>query len=117
MNRPLCALSLLLSFSGALHAAGISGAFSPVPLWPPDGVIPETLYDRYVFRDPAAGQIVLVYPENLGTAEFERDPGEQRLHRIDISTQVAPSLSVTVQRKAANFEYAYRVANSIQARQ
>jgi hypothetical protein len=74
------------------------------------------LNNRYAFLDPAAGQIVLAYPENLGRPQFERNPGARHVERIDLNNQVNASVAATVNLEGAQFVYRYRIANAKQAK-
>src|SRR6266481_5369698 len=55
--------------------------FSPVPLWPADGRIPSELSNRHVFYDAAADEVVIAFPSNLGSPDFDKDPGSLKLYR------------------------------------
>ena len=112
----LCFLALLSAAAFAQHSS-VKVVFSPVPIWPHDGVIPSELGDRYVFLDPEAGQLVFAYPENLGSPDFERKPGARRLERIDLNDRVAVSVSVVVEPSGSDFRYSYRVSNDKHAAQ
>ena len=107
-------LPCLLALVGttALAQSGVVAVgLSPVPIWPQSGVVPAEFRDWYVFLDPEAGELVLSYPENLGSPDFERSPGIPLIKRINVGDRVAASVSVAVDAHGPHFEYRYRVSN------
>ena len=60
----------LITCAAFAQPVGVGVELSPVPIWPKSGVIPIELQDRYVFLDPEAGELVLAYPEDVGSALF-----------------------------------------------
>jgi hypothetical protein len=95
----------------------VATGLSPAPIWPASGIIPPQMSDRYVFFDPPANQLVLYYPENLGQADFQTNPGSMRLERIELRDKVQPSVSVNVLRQGGAFVYDYQIANGAGAKQ
>ena len=90
----------------------------PAPAWPANGVVPADVKDKYVFIDLAKNQYVVAYPENLGSATFEKDgPGPLKIGRFDLLRNVAPAVSVSVTAAAGKFKYSYSVANAPAAKQ
>lgn len=61
--------------------------------------------------------MVLAYPENLGRADFERNPMPRQVQRFDLSNQVDAKFLVDVQPAGQYFIYRYRVSNSKKAKQ
>ncbi len=90
----------------------------PVPAWPANGVVPADMKDKYVFVDLAKNQYVVAYPENLGSATFEKDgPGPLKTGRFELLRNVAPVVSVAVTASGGKFKYAYNVANTPSGKQ
>jgi hypothetical protein len=90
----------------------------PAPAWPANGVVPAEMKDKYVFIDLAKNQYVVAYPENLGSATFEKDgPGPLKTGRFELLRNVAPAVSLTVTPSGGKFKYAYSLANASAAKQ
>lgn len=119
MKHLLYSLGLLVLFSGVAGAqqSGIQTSFSPIPIWPSDGSIPQELEDWYVYLDPGAGQIVLNYPEGLDQPGFERQTAIQKVERFNLNNQVDALIVATVQENKGQLSYRYRIENSKKARQ
>ena len=112
-----CGLALLSATAAFAQRGGVGVGLSPVPIWPSDGVVPASLGDWYVFLDIQSNQLVLTWPEDLGSPSFERKPGARRIERIDLNNRVEPSVSIAVRRSESGFEYRYRVTNGETAEQ
>lgn len=91
----------------------------PVPAWPANEAVPAERAGRYVFIDAAKNEYVLAYPENLGTAAFEKaGPGALKIARYELHRDVEPTASVTVSAiNAAIYRYAYTIGNAVTAKQ
>lgn len=90
----------------------------PAPLWPTNGVVPAGMKDKYVFIDLAKNQYIVAYPENLGSATFEKDgPGPLKIGRYDLLREVQPIVSVAITPAAGKYKYAYNVGNAMGAKQ
>jgi hypothetical protein len=43
----------------------------PLPIWPSDGKIPESLKDHYVFLTPDLGTVAIALPSEEGSSKRE----------------------------------------------
>lgn len=94
----------------AFAQQGATAVLSPVPIYPPDGNIPETLKDRFVFLNPATNEIVISYPD-------QRALGQRVTQRFSRHNQVDPVVTATVTAQADGlYQYSYVVQNGPQAR-
>ena len=90
---------------------------SPVPLWPPNGLIPPELAEWYVFYDPNTEEIVIAYPGNLGKADFEKDHGSLVIHRMGTNRGARPTMeSEVTPAGGGKFRYTYRLSNAPSAK-
>jgi hypothetical protein len=91
----------------------VRAGFSPVPIWPQNGIVPDTLRQQYVFLDPSTNEVVLSVPEDW-TAP---DNGIRKQVRFTLRNGTDPFVSVHVQPSAGRFTYQYSVGNGAHARQ
>ncbi|MGH9897574.1 MAG: hypothetical protein ACRD4L_01810 [Pyrinomonadaceae bacterium] len=86
----------------------------PVPAWPPDGNIPETLKNQYVFYEQSTDSYILCYPENLTNPEGS----EKRRPPIRLARKngVKPVVSVQVTEKDGLYNYVYQIQNEPSAK-
>ena len=90
----------------------------PVPAWPANGVVGADLKDHYVFIDLSKNEYVLSYPENLGSATFDKDgPGTVRTSRYEMLRNVEPSVTVAITPVQQQYRYVYTVADAANAKQ
>ena len=95
----------------------IGAALSLVPLYPPDGVIPEQLKTHYVFRSLDSWDHIVSYPATLSTGS--RSDDEVRItHRITSRRNVSPTIDCVVSRvENGMFRYLYVLGNGGTAKQ
>lgn len=91
----------------------------PAPAWPANGVVPAQMKDKYVFVDSAKNEYVVAFPENLGSAAFEKDgPGALRVMRLELLRAVEPAVNVAISpMNGGRLRYTYEVANASTAKQ
>lgn len=117
MKRRSCLLAFLATLSATgLAQRDLTAEFRSTPIWPEDDVIPAELNGRYVYLDPDAGQMVLVYPSHLARDDVGQSVGDYRIERFDLTDQVDASFSFGVRRRGPHYFYTYEIANSAQAR-
>ena len=93
-------------------AAQLSG----VPIWPSNGVISKEISNQYVFYDPRTAECVIAYPANLGTSQFEKNPGKLVISRFATTRGARPSIQFSIVHDQEKYRYAYRVANGAGAK-
>ncbi len=116
INRILVLMIILLSAqivsAQQQETAGLTDF--PVPAWPANGVVGADMKDHYVFIDLKKNEYVLAYPENLGSATFDKDgPGTVRTARYELLRNVEPAATVAV--TAVNpqkYRYVYTIADA-----
>jgi len=119
LKIPVLWLAVFTASHFAQHQDVIGLTDFPVPAWPSNGVVPETMKDKYVFLDLPKNEYVVAYPENLDEPNFAKDgPGKLRISRYELLRNVEPVVSVSVTPEdPSTFRYAYTVANASSAKQ
>jgi hypothetical protein len=119
MKLRLIPVFLLLGLTLLAQQQDIVGLTDfPVPAWPQDGIVPESMKDNYVFIDLPKNEYVVAYPENLGTDSFKDGPGKMKISRYDLLRGVAPSITVAISpANGSGFKYAYSISNESSAKQ
>jgi hypothetical protein len=87
---------------------------SPIPAWPPDGTIPDSLKNNYVFLGPSVREITVSYPASL------EDPSQtgRKTFTLELHNQVEPTLSVRIaQDPNGVYVYDYVLGNAQSAKQ
>jgi hypothetical protein len=84
----------------ALAASALAISESPVPIWPADGKIPDSLKNQCVFLAPDLGTMVIVFPP-------EQEHSERKVLRLTIHNRIYPTLSVDVSRRSGLYVYEY----------
>lgn len=122
MTMKTIRLFLLLIMAVVPMQAQRGGGLSPSPIWPGDknggikAIPAEMLKTNYVYYDPTAGDLVLVYPDDLESGN-QGQPKVQR--RVHLNNNVAPSVAATVATNKNNpnlFDYAYTFINGPKAK-
>ncbi len=112
MTRALTTLAFIALAGIPVVAQVASVGLSPVPIWPPGGVLPSELDGQYVFFDPGTGEAVLAFPENLGTRGFSQNPGRLKIVRVLLQRNVRPTMRVALrEQEEGTLEYEYTVRN------
>ena len=112
MKRSLTILGFMVLAGIPVLAQQASVGLSPVPIWPPRGVLPSELDGRYVFFDPGTGEALLAFPANLGTPGFAQNPGRLKIIRILLQRNVQPIMRVELrEQEEGTLEYEYTVRN------
>jgi hypothetical protein len=102
-----CAVLLI----GTLQGQYRSQQYEQLPLWPKDGIIPNSLQQNYVFRDENTAEIVVSFPG-------DEPAGPRTVYRYRPQNQVEPHVGVTISRDSeGHFRYLYTVENAPTARQ
>jgi len=100
---------------------GSGGFLSPVPFYPPDGVIPERFKDQYVFLEAGTLDLVLAFPPTFPSATFPvpvNSNAKRTIQRVQLASHVRPSVSVKVQKNpSGTYSYTYTITNDRNARQ
>lgn len=106
----------MLSSAGLFGQAPLKAGFSPFPIWPADGNIPDNLKDHYVFLGPKVGQVTISYPASLeGVAPSQTG---QKTYTFDLPNQVDPVFSVRISQDASGaYNYDYVLQNGESAKQ
>jgi len=92
-----------------LAASAFAISEPPVPIWPSDGKIPESLNDHYVFLTPDLGTAVIALPPEEGSSKRE-------ILRLTIHNRIQPSVRVDMSREGELFKYEYSLFNSSASR-
>jgi hypothetical protein len=77
----------------------------PVPIWPSDGKIPDSLKNQYVFLTPDLGTMVIVFPP-------EQEGSKRKILRLTIHNRICPIVNVDISTRSGSFVYNYSVLNS-----
>jgi hypothetical protein len=84
----------------ALAASAFAISEPPVPIWPSDGKIPDSLKNQYVFLTPDLGSVVVVFPP-------EEEGSKRKILRLTIHNRIYPTISVDISRRSGSFAYEY----------
>ena len=103
-------------FTLAVICFAQQGAFSPVPIWPSNGIIPQELQGKYVFYDPSTEEIVLAFPENLENLQSGETPGPLHIERVNTNRGAHPSITFSITPAQKKYLYAYRIENDASAK-
>ncbi|MGD0001939.1 MAG: hypothetical protein ABSE21_17710 [Bryobacteraceae bacterium] len=105
-----------LAQNGTGSGGSIAARLSSVPLWPSNGIIPPEDEKHYVFLDPAKGEVVLSYPENLGNTDGAPLSSVRKTFRYQRWNRVRPGVQFSVAARGdGRFEYTYAVSNEARA--
>lgn len=105
----LAVLILVMAVPGFAQKVA-TGVMSPVPLWPPDGNIPDDMKDQFVFLDLSKGQVVVSYPD-------PQAPGGRVMLRFDRHDQAEPIIASAVALEEGGlYRYEYTIRNGISAK-
>jgi hypothetical protein len=122
-TKLLSSFSLVVLFHSLALSAPVStpirsGQFSPIPLYPSNGVIPAEQADRFVFLDPNTWDLIIAYPENVSDPRFAAHPAQRITRRVALDKHVDPMVYVSFSRdQAGRITYAYSVLNGSRAKQ
>lgn len=115
--RRLVPYILLCSAAAAQVAnsqSAVRAGFSPVPIWPQSGVLPDALQQQYVFFDPSTNEVVLNVPEDPAAP----NNGVRKQVRFTLHNGTDPLVSVHIQPSAGgSLSYQYSIGNGSSARQ
>jgi hypothetical protein len=117
MRRLGWTIALLMAGSSSWAQHDYTAEFRAIPIWPAQGLQSVASGDRFVYLDPASGQMVIAYPENLGKAESSRTPGAWQIERFDLNNQAQAAITAGVRPAGKYFEYTYQIANAARAKQ
>jgi hypothetical protein len=89
----------------ALATSAFAISEPPVPIWPSDGKISDSLKNQYVFLTPDLGTVVIVFPP-------EQQGSERKILRLTIHNRIHPTVSVDISNRSGSYAYTYSVLNS-----
>jgi hypothetical protein len=109
-------VAVVMSCAG-LAQAPHSARLSPVPLYPPDGQIPEVFKEQFVFLDAETSDLVLAYPP-VGPLGRSTGASTRTVRRLELPRHVLPTITASVVRtQGGAYQYTYLVGNGPGARQ